>query len=537
MSDGARASGEIKAGSEFRIAPSDPGLHRFLTRLLVTSGFDARVLLERVRECTSDESVPPSVRFLSSVLIDLDSWGASIEIDQSQLFVTVPAVSAGLATENDRARLRSALERLRGDVRQYVSAVDLQGAASVVCSGRFGLERVEPESRFLTETFRTGVTTWSMPYRPREGRSTRYVLTADVEGQRIGAGLLEIGDDAPRNPPRDRLMGVATDIKDLSRDEVALLGDRFRSLRNALLPEHLPREYRDTVEVLARMLDQIVAAGKGRSGTAVEISSKKRLTYLARLVKAELACAGLAGGSFGEGLRVLRDLTVPRTNVEMTVCGALPPFGPLLVGKLVASMACHPDVRRFVDRDFGEITRGLFDVSALEALLPRHGALIVTTRGLYPAHSAQYNGVECPGREGRRVPLKKLGDTEGQTASHLSDLTVRSAVAVNEAMGGMEVSRVFGAGGAKRQRIISEALRKTGLPLGLGHASIGRPVYGVSLVKNLEQVVLLNAEPLWVAEPYIEMSDPGHYIEHAVGWWRARWSRQLANRLEAPHDG
>jgi hypothetical protein len=525
-------------GTEYRIAPTDPALNRQLSLLILSSGFDAKATLYNAHHLLGEEDRPPSLRFLCSALVDLESWGAQFDIDQSQLLVTVPSITSAISRPDERERMRLALERLKGETKPYKPSISVYDAAMAALHGEFSFEVIDQDSKNLIEVFKAGIGTWSMPYRPREGRSSRSILSVKGPGHEVGAGILEIGDDAPRNPPRDRLMGLATELNSLSTIEVRTLQSRFEALRKCLLPHDLPEGFDGSALDLAASLEQITTAGRGRSGSAQEIAVRKRLTYLARLVRAELACRGVSGGSFGDGLRVIRDLTVPRTNVELTVCGALPPFGRLLVGKLVASMACHPAVRRFVDRDFGIITKGLFDVSVLDQLLPRHGSLIVTTRGLYPVHSAQYNGVMCPGRENLLVPLRKLADTEGQTASHISDRTLRLAIEVNESMGGMQTSRVFGAGGAKRQRILAEAFKKTGLPLGLGHASVSRPVYGASLVRNLDKVILFNDSPEWIAEPYSSMSSSEDYVERAVAWWRSRWSEQLQKRVgEASDDG
>jgi len=512
------------------IAPENSALARSLTRVLIEVQFDPTRLLEVVGERRNDEGESLALRFLCSLLSDLASWGAQFEVHQSHLWASVPSLQRSTQDPLMRDRLRNSMERLRGEVTRYEPSVSPEEAASAIWSGVFALDRVDSPESDESGWFKAGIGTWSMPYRPREGRSSRYVLTVTHEGRRIPAGLLEVGDDAPRNPPRDNAMGLAGEIVDLNAQERSSLGVRLAAIRGALLPDGLPANFDGPYESLVPRIDELARQGVGRTGTFDEISQKKRLTYLSRLVRGEMACAGERGGAIGDGLRAIRDLSIPRSNLEMTICGALPPFGGLLVGKLTASMACHPEIRAFVDREFGEITRSLFDVSRLEQLLPRHGALMVTTRGLYPVHSSQYNGVACPGLGDSRVRLRKLGDTEGQTASHISDLTMRLAIAFNHDQGGMQTSRVYGAGGAKRQRILVEALRKAGLPVALSHASISRPVYGISLVSNLRRVMLLNDLPNWSIEPYGSRGSSADYVEKAVALWRDRWSGQLMTR-------
>jgi hypothetical protein len=347
-------------------------------------------------------------------------------------------------------------------------------------------------------------------------------------------GILEIGDDAPHNPARDSHMGFAIKSTELGDHDRERLAERFRLLRAALLPvgEHVSPE--DTLEDLFKKRVTLRNAGKGRSDPKT-IALNKRLTYLCRLVEAEAALRALPGSEpsmFQQGVRVLRDLTIPRVTAEMTICGALPPFGSILAGKLVASMAGHPQVRAFTNRDFGFITSSIFDTDKLEELLPNYGVLIVTTKGLYPGHSAQYNKVLIPVEDGKHLGLRKLGDTSGQTTSHISIATSKLAAQYTELAGGNVVSSLYGSGGAKRQRVITGAALQLGLPSELVHAYISRPVYGVNFVSNLDQVVIFNDPPIWKVEPTSSMPSDASFCERAIELWRTKWGSRAQERVE-----
>ena len=526
-----------RSATDFALRMADPSAQRRLTQVIRSAGYDPAALIQLVTQL-ADQSPEDggshdkvAFAFACSLLVDLTQWGATVEVIRSQVWVTMPRMDA-TADDGDRVRIRQAMVRLRGTSPRYVAPITPSEGFSILRASDFELRPALPGSP-EGDVFRTGVTTWSMPYRTREGRSKRFVLLARSNPGVVPVGLLEIGDDAPHNPLRDKYAGLNLDAYALTDHDPSSLADRFRDMRMALLPAGLPAGWDQECSALLPRLPQLRLRGRGRDGDAKEVSQKKKLTYLARLVAAEAALKGLRGTSASdvrEGLRAFRDVALPRIHTEMAICGALPPFGPLLAGKLVASMACHPYVRRELDRPFGQITSGLFNTEKLERLVPRHGALIVTTKGLYPGHSAQYSGVRIPGRAERPLRLDKLGDTSGQTSSHISDRTMRLAMLItNEAS--KAVSRLYGSGGAKRQRTLEQAALIVGLPSAIVHAQISRPVYGVALCSNVGEVVLTGAAPSWLGSPYSDQTVEGAYEGAAADLWREKWLSVAERRL------
>ena len=528
-----------RVGSPLKIDPQSREASRGLSRLLASNRYQVHETIqacaERLDQRTEYDS--PDFLLVLSLISDLTSWGAEFEIFKSHLYAKIPEITKFDNDEDTKSRIRRSLSRLKSTATDFEPLVDDAAILELLQTGEFIFERVGVDSPELAEIFRKGVSTWSMPYRTREGRSSRFVLSVRNQSQVIPVGILEIGDDAPHNPPRDRYMGFDSKIKDFTEPELKIFAERFRHIRESLLPEGLPSNYKADVSELLPLLDSFKESGRGRDGNHESISRKKRLTYLYRLTRAEATCRHalpdeLSSSGFADGLRVLRDLSIPRTNFEMTICGALPPAGSFLAGKLVAGMAAHPLVRAFVDRDFGVISKGIFDTDLLRQLLPNYGALIVTTKGLYPGHSSQYNGVVFPSLFGQTLKLKKLGDTDGQTASHISDLTARFAFEVLEQEPDTQVSRVYGAGGAKRQRTIESGIKSIGLPPELCHARISRPVYGLSLVENLRSVILLNETPIWKTSAYSNNLDSDVYLKDATAIWRERWLKRFVTPIE-----
>lgn len=522
---------------QIRISPSVVELQRELLRIYQEANYSVDEFIRIIHKINdeNDESVSNnySLIFLISLLADLDAWGAIFEFYRSQLYVSLPNLTSDTFDSSIKDKIRSSLVRLRGTETTYSPPISENKAIEVLSSGQIELIEVNDTNSSEAEIFRSGITTWSMPYRTREGRSRRFILFGSLNDLKVPIGLLEIGDEAPLNPPRDALMGLNIKYEDLNSEDLSSLATRFENIRKCLLPDGLPSGWDGDVSDLIKGASEIMIKGKGRSGTFKEVGAKKRLTYLARLVNAEAACRGInneGNNGFQEGLRVLRDLSVPRVNVELVICGALPPFGSLLAGKLVASMGCHPRIRDFVDRDFGVIAKEIFDTVQLSKYLPSSGTLLVTTKGLYPGHSSQYNGVKFPVVVGEKGKLLKIGDTIGQTTSHLAAKTMKYASLSSESLGASAISRVFGSGGGKRQRTISNAIRTLGLPNELAFAYISRPIYAFSLVSNLDRMILFNEDPQWRTSPYIYNDLQDIYCSNALRIWRDKWLSKSKQR-------
>jgi hypothetical protein len=527
----------VKHGNRFEFRPQQPDVYRSLISFFQGIKYEAsRIGPESATRVQEPRERDTSAFLLClSLLHDLNNWGAEFEFFESCLYVWLPDIGPTSNDSETKSRIRKAMQQLKTEAVSFQPSLSVDEAIEFITEGQLELDSATELGGDVAQIFRDGVTTWSMPYRTREGRSERFVLSLSVGKRSIPVAILEIGDDAPHNPPRDRAMGLSRKKTDFSKEELSVLAERFYSIRKCLHPAGLPTDFQEPIESIEVDLEELKRRGRGREGTLKEISKNKRITYLYRLLSAELSCRGLVDNDsfFSEGLRVLRDLTIPRVNVELTICGALPPFGQLLIGKLAASMAAHPAVRRFVNREFGLIAKSVFDTTQLKMLFPNHGAIFITTKGLFPGHSSQYNGVVMPGIGMSNVKMKKIGDTEGKTSSHLSDMTMRLAVKTVEERNGNKVSRVYGAGGAKRQRTITEAVRSLGLPVDLSHAQISRPVYGVNLVSNLDRVVLYNEDPEWLTEPFGSLSEDSNRIfqANALGQWRNRWMEKALSRV------
>jgi hypothetical protein len=373
----------------------------------------------------------------------------------------------------------------------------------------------------------------------------RYVVVGSLDHVTPGplvVGLIEVGDDAPFSSERDEFLGLRpSELLDWIRrqpNHIAVsdaLAARFRQFRHAVKPNSALSPDSPADLVLSRATD-LAGLSAGRSRHDADLVDKKRIAYLLRLARGERAMSRLAArevvpfddADLREGVRAVHDILVPRVHMEVTVCGAVPPFAAGLGGKLVVAFLAHPEIVALGMTPAGSILQDVFDAGALASQLPNHGLLALTTKGLYPGHSALYNRAVVPGGNGP-LRLIHIGDTHGSTTALLHDRTGRLAkLVVAAADPGRRVSLVYGTGGAKRQRSIQSASLSIGLPGDFAHAGIQRPIYGLRLVGNLEETIWAGADPDWRIDSAL---GPTAYSRRAIGIWRSRWLDVARRRL------
>jgi hypothetical protein len=218
------------------------------------------------------------------------------------------------------------------------------------------------------------------------------------------------------------------------------------------------------------------------------------------------------------GLRKIWHYHMGFVALEMSVCGAAPPFGPLRLGKLAAAVAGSETVLDAWGRDrpLGEIAATVYR-REVRSLVPNPGPLVVFTSGLYPGHSTQYNRATSGGRRWIRI-----GETRGFGSFHVATDTIEAIDSYNEAVDGYShITRSFGEGASARFRAIGRALSSLGLP-DLRRHDTRRPLYALPLVKDPGGVLLGWTE----AETVVGLTE----AELATEWWD-RWVRPRRHAL------
>jgi hypothetical protein len=527
------SNNRIETAEKFLVKLDNPVSSRIVNKILVKSNFNESQFIESIKKWLVEFDLQSNleigqkysiseinVAFAFSAILDLVSWGGRIEITDS--FIWLHKIKSEINDSSNSDRMRKAMTVLKKNDVQFFTKLSDAEAIELLISGSIEFEKVESKNFNNSDLFRKGLTTWSMPYRGREGRSTRFILWIKNSKSKEPLGIIEVGDDAPFSPLRDAALGFSG-INFLALDKPRL-ANRLFLLRKTMLKNDLPIDPTLPFSEFIKIWNNKNLSDKAIRDKFSDKSVVKRLNYLARIISGESSLLGAAEWSdkdVSSSIRAIKDVSLNRVHTEVVICGALPPFGKFLGGKIIAMMMNHPLVRETLDRDIGILLAESFDRTELEKWLPRYGPLLTTTKGLYPNHSALYNRVRFPSSN-NSLKLQKLGSTEGLTMSHISDRTMSYAVKINEDLGEDGVSREYGSGGSKRQRIIQKAALTVGIAPECLYADVTRPVYGVSYASNNQDIVLYGEEPNW-KDPLMLSTDSKEYEVEVLRIWRNKW--------------
>ena len=497
--------------------------------------------------------------FSASLLKDVVRAGGSVWVRDSRLLVSWPDWEGPAGRQNAQAAMAAARE-LRPLTSLEIARVqplfvtDLTGdqLGQVIAEGVIELvsaSLTHPSGIRYAEAFSAALRYWTMPYRGRTGRMRRFVLTIThpiLGPHPVVAGILELGDEAPFCTWRDDLLGLSNSsllrwASDSPADNARAAANRLRSIRETLRPTSkgwslasLP--YQKVLK--SRMEIELQAHGRSlvNSEDTELLKDRKRLIYGLRLARGEFALTQFADGKrefdlrdsdLTAGVRALHDLLLPRLHMEATICGAVPPFAEAYGGKLLTSFLTHPDVIAAPLATESQLVAWSFDLDRLSDLLPQHGMLCLTTKGLYAGHAAIYNRATAPGRNGP-IRIEHVANTEGTTTTFLSKLTMQLARRVLDAAGQTRVSMVYGSGGSKRHRSIESALVLCGLTPRIAMAGIRRPVYALRFVSNPTEVCWAGAEPDWLVAPGQNIAE---FCNRATTLWRSRWLNKAVQHV------
>lgn len=218
---------------------------------------------------------------------------------------------------------------------------------------------------------------------------------------------------------------------------------------------------------------------------------------------------------------------------DLSVCGSVPPYSPLIGGKLVAMLCASPTVVRAYEEKYASVSSEIASSMAGRPInRPAHLVYLGTT-SLYGSGSSQYNRLRIPAgvvdESSAEIEFKMLGRSRSYGTSHLSGRTMKHLVAlVEQSQGGRRMNSIFGEGVNPKLRKVREAIDVLGWPADhlLRHGR-ARLVYGVPLVRNLLPYLLgQDATPDYL----FDVTEPDD-IDRISSYWMNRW---LAKRVQRP---
>jgi hypothetical protein len=265
-----------------------------------------------------------------------------------------------------------------------------------------------------------------------------------------------------------------------------------------------------------------------RAGAARNLLRLHHLLSVAKAPLHEAVRDARTRNAVALALRQVKQHFAAASVMDIGTCGAVPPYGPLLAGKLACLMMLTPFVRDAVRSAYGEEPSVIASQMAGRPITRAPHLAMITTTSLYSERSSQYNRVKLPARtltgQGEPLSFVEVGRSLGHGSTNLSvEAEEALAEVAAERRDYRNVNYVFGEGQSAKLRELREAT----VALGLSDADLvqhGSPriVYVAPLVEQAKRV-LLGVEPL----PSGGADADG--VEAVAEFWRSRW---LAARLD-----
>ena len=306
-------------------------------------------------------------------------------------------------------------------------------------------------------------------------------------------------------------------------------GQVFRKLHHKGAREEMPNTRADT------------QAADWEARARSPLFSSKRALLLAGLLEAKRVLKEYLGdeptcdrvrelAEASEGRRVIQQLLrkakgdrVGIAMADITVCGGVAPYGPILGGKLVSMLAASPETVEAYRSRYGGTESEIASSMAGRPIRRPSDLVFMGTTSLY-GRSSQYNRVRVPaerlgGEPGDELRFLNLGESAAYGTSHYSSETVAALSRVLEQAGRQRVNYVFGEGVSPKLRKLRDALLLLGFSAEVLKHHRKRVVYGVPLVSNLLEYLLgVDAEP-----KYLYQASGEQATEAIADWWRERW--------------
>jgi hypothetical protein len=234
-------------------------------------------------------------------------------------------------------------------------------------------------------------------------------------------------------------------------------------------------------------------------------------------------------------LRAAKSQHVGIDMLDITICGAIPPYNPILGGKLVALLLCSPEIVQAYKQRYKNTASVIASSMAGRNIKRRHNLVLLGTTSLYGERLNQYHRVQIPaGIAGSKDAIRYtyLGESSGFGSSHLCRETVQELeLLIAQSSRGRRVNSIFGEGVSPRLRKIRDGLDMLGFQsdVVLKHGN-SRLVYGVTLASNFRQILIGLADTPRYALPQTRRKSVSDLIAQ---YWGDRWlSSRLANHPE-----
>lgn len=283
--------------------------------------------------------------------------------------------------------------------------------------------------------------------------------------------------------------------------------------------------------------------------------AKKRAYELARLLQARLRLREVkdafldpdrtasvlyldeARSAISMALLANKSRHVGSNLLEITTCGAVPPYNHLLAGKLTALLLLSPQVADDYRRRYGNEPSIISSLLKNKPLVRDSTLVYLGTTSLYALGSSQYERLKLPAAiiapDQPEIRFKRMGHTSGYGTVQFAPETVAAVEEVVKAHAGFrDVNSIFGEGPSPRLRKLRTGLKLLGFdPENLLRHNQHRLIYGMALAADARE--FLRGETDNVPD-YLKR--PGKYrnaTERIAAFWTRRWLASRLNHIPA----
>ena len=221
--------------------------------------------------------------------------------------------------------------------------------------------------------------------------------------------------------------------------------------------------------------------------------------------------------------------------MDLSICGAVPPYGSLLTGKLTALLMLSREVNDAYKARYGNQIRIIASQMSGKAITKATNLKVITTTSLFGNGTSQYNRLKLRAADHHGITndlnFEKLGDVSAgfgtlQISSETQQLLRKVSI---ETHGARRINSRFGEGTSARLRQAREGLTALGLePNNVLHHATPRIVLGCKATKDIHLNLLGLTETKEIKRPSVQA------ISRA---WIKRWlarrvlSEEVRNRV------
>ncbi|HEX3551980.1 MAG TPA: Druantia anti-phage system protein DruA [Thermoanaerobaculia bacterium] len=234
-------------------------------------------------------------------------------------------------------------------------------------------------------------------------------------------------------------------------------------------------------------------------------------------------------------VRLAKAVRVGTAIADLTVCGAIPPYNPLVVGKLVAMLAVSPEAILANRARYCDSPSVIASSMAGRPIVRPADLVFVGTTSLYGELPCQYSSISIPaqtlgGKLGQPIKYRYIDNTVGWGTYQFSQETMRAITGfLKSTRNGQRVNYIFGEGANPKMRALRDGLAALGFneEALLRHGQ-QKAMFGVNLVSNLKEYLLgQESRPKYL----FSLKAPNQSSQNLINWWAGRW---LLKRIAKP---